>query len=68
MLIYNRNKRVILFQVVQQIGPMCVLVCNWPHSDWTKSLVCKDAFHRDSAIQKCSRVSALFASQEKSVP
>jgi hypothetical protein len=23
---------------------MLVLVCNWPHSDWTKSLVCKDAF------------------------
>jgi hypothetical protein len=21
-----------------------MLVCNWPHSDWTKSLVCKDTF------------------------
>jgi hypothetical protein len=20
-----------------------VLVCDWPHSDWTKSLVCRDA-------------------------
>jgi hypothetical protein len=23
-----------------------LLVCNWPHSDWTKSLVCKDAFQQ----------------------
>jgi hypothetical protein len=44
------------------------LVYDWPHSDWTKSLVCKDAFHWDSTIQKCSRDSALFASQEKLVP
>jgi hypothetical protein len=21
-----------------------MLVCNWPHSDWTKSIMCKDAF------------------------
>jgi hypothetical protein len=21
-----------------------LLVCNWPHFDWTKSLVCKDTF------------------------
>jgi len=32
-----------------------LLVCDWPHSDWTKSLICKDAFHRDSTIQKCFR-------------
>jgi hypothetical protein len=23
-----------------------MLVCNWTHSDWTKSLVCKDAFQQ----------------------
>jgi hypothetical protein len=23
-----------------------LLVCNWPHSVWTKSLVCKDAFQQ----------------------
>jgi len=23
-----------------------VLVCDWPHSDWTKSLICKDAFQQ----------------------
>jgi len=40
-----------------------LLVCTWPHSDWTKSFVCKDAFHMDSTIQKCSRDSALFTSQ-----
>jgi hypothetical protein len=32
-----------------------MLVCDWPHFDWTKSLVCKDAFHRESTIQKCFR-------------
>jgi hypothetical protein len=45
-----------------------MLMCNWPHSDWTKSLVCKDAFHRDSTIQKCSRDYVLFTSQRFRFP
>jgi hypothetical protein len=45
-----------------------LLVCNWPHSDWTKSLVCKDVFHRNSTIQKWSRDSALFTSQRIRFP
>jgi hypothetical protein len=36
-----------------QLMTSMLLVCDWPHSDWTKSLVCKDTFHRDSTIQKC---------------
>jgi len=41
---------------LSQIGQRgSLLVCDWPHSDWTKSLVCKDAFHWDSTIQKCFR-------------
>jgi hypothetical protein len=43
-----------------------MLVCDWPHSVWTKSLVCKDAvFTRDSAIQKCFR---RFCSQKSRFP
>jgi hypothetical protein len=42
-----------------------LLGCNWPNSDWTKSLVCKDdvsqGFHY-------SDNSALVVSQEKPVP
>jgi hypothetical protein len=38
-----------------------LLVCDWPHFDWTKSLVCKDAFHMDSTIQKCFRCVSILA-------
>jgi hypothetical protein len=32
-----------------------LLGCNWLHSGWTKSLVCKDAFNRDFTIQSTFR-------------
>jgi hypothetical protein len=32
-----------------------ILGCNWLHSGWTKSLVCKDAFNRDFTIQSTYR-------------
>jgi hypothetical protein len=43
-----------------------VLGCNWLHSGWTKSLVCKDVvLTRDSTIQKCLR---RFCSQKTRFP
>jgi hypothetical protein len=42
-----------------------LLVCNWPHSDWTKSLICKDAFEQGFRYSAMfSRDSAQFARQK----
>jgi len=62
---YFQTGQVILSQNGQKGS---LLVCDWPHSVRTKSLVCKDALHRDSTIQKYFRDSALVTSQKNWFP
>jgi len=45
-----------------------LLVCDWPHSDWTKSLICKDAFQQGFHYSEVFQRFCTIYKSEISVP